>query len=86
MRINKRQLKEMVKQALCTREGVEIAPAPVKPATPRTKPKEAPFVRPNPLAPPKEAPKTNPKGLVREEEKEVLKKITSRFAKLKRKN
>ena len=75
MKLNNRQILEVIRQVI--REGETITkPAPTK--TPGTKP--TPGKRPNPLMPPKEAPKPGPKGLYTEEE--ITDKIVKRYKSL----
>ena len=75
MKLNNRQILEVIRQVI--KEGETITkPAPTK--TPGTKP--TPGKRPNPLMPPKEAPKPGPKGLYTEEE--ITDKIVKRYKSL----
>lgn len=74
-------IKEEIKKILSEKPQPEIAPT-----KPGTKEKEKTETQPKPkrrtLTPPSESPNTRPKALMKEEEKELVNKITQRFKKL----
>ena len=77
----KKMIKEEIKAILSEKNQTETAPT-----KPGTKEKEETEVEPKrkrrTLTPPSESPNTRPKALMKEEEKELVNKITQRFKKL----
>lgn len=78
----KQIIREEIRSTLLGRENPSRAPEPTTiPAEPDTEEEKD---RRRTIRPPEEAPNTRPKALMKEEEKEVMNKITQRFKKLKK--